>query len=195
MIGLGAGVILRYARPGTTWTVYEIDPAIARVAQDPRLFSHWAEAAVAPALVIGDGRLRLRDALDGSYDLIVVDAFASDSVPVHLLTREVMQLYARKLRMGGVTLFNVSNRYVDLAPVLGATASPLGLVALRAAATNQRFDGGPVSVPVGTGGTAEPRSLATHRRGGPPSRCSRRPGLDGRLQQRVRGVATRSPGP
>jgi hypothetical protein len=129
VLGLGAGVILRYAQPGTQWTVYEIDPAIARVAQDPALFSHWTEAAVTPALVIGDGRLRLRDAPDGAYDLIVVDAFASDSVPTHLLTREAMELYVRKLKSGGTALFNVSNRYLDLAPVLGATAATLGLVA------------------------------------------------------------------
>ena len=129
VLGLGAGVILRYAQPGTQWTVYEIDPAIAGVARDPAVFSHWAEAAVTPALVLGDGRLRLRDAPDGAYDLIVVDAFASDSVPTHLLTREAMQLYVRKLREGGTALFNVSNRYLDLAPVLGATAAALGLAA------------------------------------------------------------------
>ena len=129
VIGLGAGVILRYAQPGSEWTIYEIDPAIARLAQDTTLFSHWAEAAVAPTLVIGDGRLRLREAADAGYDLIVVDAFASDSIPLHLLTREVMALYTQKLRDGGAVLFNISNRYLDLAPVIGATALPLGLVA------------------------------------------------------------------
>lgn len=131
VIGLGAGVILRYAQPGSRWTVYEIDPAIARIAQNSTLFSHWAEAAVTPELIIGDGRLRLRDAPDASYDLIVVDAFASDAIPVHLLTREVMHLYERKLRAGGAVLFNVSNRYIDLPPMLGATAAPLGLVAFE----------------------------------------------------------------
>ena len=129
VIGLGAGVILRYAQPDSEWTIYEIDPAIARLAQDATLFSHWTEAAVAPTLVIGDGRLRLREAPDAGYDLIVVDAFASDSIPLHLLTREVMALYTQKLRAGGAVLFNISNRYLDLAPVIGATALPLGLVA------------------------------------------------------------------
>jgi SAM-dependent methyltransferase len=129
VIGLGAGVILRYAQPGSRWTVYEIDPAIARIAQNPTLFSHWAEAAVVPDLIVGDGRLRLRDAPDAAYDLIVVDAFSSDAIPVHLLTREALLLYDRKLRPGGAMLFNVSNRYIDLAPMLGATARPLGLVA------------------------------------------------------------------
>lgn len=133
VIGLGAGVILRYAQPGSEWTIYEIDPAIARLAQDTTLFSHWTEAAVVPTLVIGDGRLRLREAPDAGYDLIVVDAFASDSIPLHLLTREVMALYTQKLRDGGAVLFNISNRYLDLAPVIGATAVPLGLVAYERA--------------------------------------------------------------
>ncbi len=133
VIGLGAGVILRYAQPGSEWTIFEIDPAIARLAQDTTLFSHWTEAAVAPTLVIGDGRLRLREAADASYDLIVVDAFASDSIPMHLLTREVMALYTQKLRDGGAVLFNISNRYLDLTPVIGATALPLGLVAYERA--------------------------------------------------------------
>ncbi len=129
LIGLGAGVILRFARPGSQWTVYEIDLEVAQLAQNSALFSHWAEAAVTPVLLIGDGRSRLREAPDQSYDLIVVDAFASDSIPVHLLTREAMQLYVSKLREGGTLLFHISNRYIDLAPVLGATASSLGLVA------------------------------------------------------------------
>lgn len=131
VIGLGAGVILRYAQPGSEWTIYEIDPAIVSVARNTEYFSHWAESAAPPTLVLGDGRLRLREAPDQSYDLLVVDAFASDAIPVHLLTREVLQLYARKLRPGGAVLFNVSNRYVDLSPVLGATAAPLGLAAFE----------------------------------------------------------------
>jgi hypothetical protein len=136
VLGLGAGVILRYAQPGSAWTVYEIDPAIGRLAQDRSLFSHWADAAVSPTLIVGDGRLRLREAPDAAYDLIVADAFASDSVPVHLLTREAMMLYERKLRPGGTVLFNISNRYLDLAPPIGATASRLGLVAYVAGDDN-----------------------------------------------------------
>jgi spermidine synthase len=80
-------------------------------------------------LVIGDGRLRIRDAPDAAYDLIIADAFASDSVPVHLLTREAMALYERKLRPGGSVVFNISNRYLDLGPAIAATAARLGLVA------------------------------------------------------------------
>ena len=127
VVGLGAGVILSYARPGTHWTVYEIDPAIATLATDPRWFTYWTDAPVRPTLVIGDGRLRLREAVDGTFDLIVLDAFASDSVPAHLLTCEAVDLYRRKLRPGGAVLLNVSNRYVDLAPVLAAVARQSGL--------------------------------------------------------------------
>lgn len=132
VLGLGAGVILRYAQQGSEWTVYEIDPAIARVAQDPALFTHWTDAAARTTLVLGDGRMRLRDAADASYDLIIADAFASDSVPIHLLTREALALYQRKIRADGAILFNISNRYLELGPVLGATAAHLGLAAFQA---------------------------------------------------------------
>ena len=91
-----------------------------------RWFTYWADAPVRPTLVIGDGRLRLREADDGTFDLIVLDAFASDSVPAHLLTCEAVELYRRKLRPGGAVLLNVSNRYVDLAPVLAAVARAVG---------------------------------------------------------------------
>jgi hypothetical protein len=132
VLGLGAGVILRYVQAGSAWTIYEIDPAIARLAQNPALFSHWTDAAGSAVIVIGDGRVRLREAREASYDLIVADAFASDSVPVHLLTREAMALYLSKLRDGGAVLFNISNRYLDLAPAIGATAAGLGLVTYEA---------------------------------------------------------------
>lgn len=132
LIGLGAGVILRYAEPDSRWTVYEIDPAIAQVAQDPALFTHWTESHGSPLLVVGDGRLRMSEAPDASYDLIIVDAFASDSVPLHLLTRETLSLYTRKLRGDGEVLFHVSNRYLDLAPAIGGAAQALGLKAYTA---------------------------------------------------------------
>jgi hypothetical protein len=135
VIGLGTGSLLRFATPGTAWTMFEIDPAIAHIARDATLFAHWAEAAVTPALVIGDGRLRMREMPDAAFDLIVVDAFSSDAVPVHLLTREAQALFSRKLRPGGAMLFHVSNRYIELATVVAATARQLDLVAW------QRYDG------------------------------------------------------
>ena len=87
-------------------------------------------AAVETKLVEGDARLRLREAADGGYDLLVLDAFSSDAIQVHLITREALKLYLRKLAPGGLLAFHISNRYLDLEPVLGNLAQELRLVAL-----------------------------------------------------------------
>ena len=97
VIGLGAGGASVYGRAGERWTFYEIDEAVARIAVNPRYFTFLRDAKADIRVVIGDGRLKLAEAPDGSYDLFVLDAFSSDSVPVHLLTREAVELYLRKL--------------------------------------------------------------------------------------------------
>jgi hypothetical protein len=127
MIGLGAGAMACYAQPGQTWTFYEIDPVVAQIARDPSLFTFLRDCTPQAGIVLGDGRLTIARAPDHSYDLIVLDAFGSDSVPVHLITREAIQLYLSKLRPGGVLLFNISNKYVDLASVLAGEAANLSL--------------------------------------------------------------------
>jgi spermidine synthase len=127
MIGLGAGAMACYAQPGQTWTFYEIDPVVAQIARDPSLFTFLRDCTPKAGIVLGDGRLTIARAPDHSYDLIVLDAFGSDSVPVHLITREAIQLYVSKLRPGGVLLFNISNKYVDLASVLAGEAANLSL--------------------------------------------------------------------
>jgi spermidine synthase len=81
-------------------------------------------------VVIGDGRLKIATAADRSYDLVVLDAFSSDSVPVHLLTREAVELYLQKLRPNGLLAFHISNNYLDLKPVVGGIARSLGCIAL-----------------------------------------------------------------
>jgi hypothetical protein len=128
VIGLGAGAMACYAQPQQTWTFYEIDPVVAHVARDPSLFTFLRDCTPRAGIVLGDGRLTIARAPDHSYDLIVLDAFGSDSVPVHLITREAIQLYLSKLRPGGVLLFNISNKYVDLASVLAGEAANLSLV-------------------------------------------------------------------
>ena len=126
--GLGVGTIAAYAKPGEDWAFYELDPAIARVATDPRYFTFLRDSKASSLdVILGDARLRLRDAPEGSHDLIVLDAFSSDSVPVHLLTREALALYRRKLAEGGLVVFNITNRYLDLEPVLGALAADSGM--------------------------------------------------------------------
>ncbi|HZW33223.1 MAG TPA: fused MFS/spermidine synthase, partial [Isosphaeraceae bacterium] len=129
IVGLGAGTLATYARPGQRWTFYEIDPAVVRIARDPRFFTYLRDCAAASLeIVLGDARLRLRAAPDRAYRLIVLDAFSSDAVPVHLVSREAIRLYRGKLAAGGVLVFNLSNRYLDLEPVMGRQAQDAGLV-------------------------------------------------------------------
>jgi hypothetical protein len=128
VIGLGAGAMACYAQPQQTWTFYEIDPVVAKIARDPSLFTFLRDCTPKAGIVLGDGRLTMAKAPDHSYDLIVLDAFGSDSVPVHLITREAIQMYLTKLRPGGVLLFNISNKYVNLGAVLAGEAANLSLV-------------------------------------------------------------------
>ena len=131
VIGLGAGSMAAYAKAGERWTFYDIDPSVLRIAQDTNFFTYLARSAAAETrLVEGDARLRLREAADGGYDLLVLDAFSSDAIPVHLITREAVALYLRKLAPGGKLAFHISNRYLDLEPVLANLAEDLRLVAL-----------------------------------------------------------------
>lgn len=128
--GLGVGTLMAYSRPGQHWTFYEIDPAVVRIARDPRYFSYLQRGASASLQVIpGDARLRLQAAPEAAYDLIVLDAFSSDAIPVHLLTREALQLYLSKLAPAGMLAFHISSRYYQLEPVLAALAEAEGLVA------------------------------------------------------------------
>ena len=130
VIGLGAGSMAAYGGPGQRMTFYEIDPAVATIASDPDLFTFLEDSGADVAIVLGDGRLTIADAPDGGYDLIFMDAFSSDSPPVHLLTREAMRLYLEKLAPEGLIVFNVSNRYLDLATVVARQAVDAGLVGL-----------------------------------------------------------------
>src|SRR5215207_1102620 len=128
VVGLGAGTTAAYARAGEAWTFYEIDPQVVEVARDPRLFTYLSACAGArPAVLLGDARLRLREAPDAAYDLIVLDAFSSDAVPAHLMTREALALYLSKLAPGGVVAFHVSNRSLQLERVAGGIAREAGL--------------------------------------------------------------------
>jgi hypothetical protein len=127
VIGLGAGTMACHARRGERWTFYEIDPKVERVARDRRLFTYLRDCPGAFDVVLGDGRLSLERAPPGAFGLVVADAFSSDAIPVHLVTREALALYRSRLAPGGVLAFHISNRYLDLDPVLGALAREAGL--------------------------------------------------------------------
>ena len=130
VIGLGTGTMAAHSQPGDHWTFYEIDPEIVRVARDPRYFTFLRDAPGEVDVVVGDARLSLREAPDRAFSLIVADAFSSDAIPTHLITREALQLYFRKLAADGVLAMHISNRYLDLQTVLGNLAREAGLQCL-----------------------------------------------------------------
>lgn len=117
-VGLGAGTVACYGRAEETWTFYEIDPVMVQIARSPRLFTYLRDCPPNTEIVIGDARLSLAVAADSTFDLILLDAFSSDAIPVHLLTREALAMYMRKLRPRGIVLLHISNRYLELRPVV-----------------------------------------------------------------------------
>jgi hypothetical protein len=128
-VGLGTGSLACYRRSGETWTFFEIDPEVLRIARDLRRFRFLAVCAPEAAVVLGDARLTLA-ASSARYDLIVLDAFSSDAIPVHLLTREAFAGYLTRLAPRGMIVVHISNRHMELAQVVGAIAAAEGLVAM-----------------------------------------------------------------
>jgi hypothetical protein len=122
IVGLGAGAMACLSPPSHSLTYYEIDPLVAKVAENPAYFTFLQNCAPQVKLELGDARLKLRNAPDAHYGLLVLDAFSGDSVPMHLLTREALALYLRKIAPGGIIAFHVTNQYLNLAPVLGNLA-------------------------------------------------------------------------
>ncbi len=129
IIGLGCGGMAAYAEPGQVFDFYEIDPMIDRIAKNPEYFSYLADCQGICRTFLGDGRLSLKSVPDKSYAVIILDAFSSDSIPTHLVTREAIQLYLRKLKQDGFIVFNATNRFVDITRLLGNLAADANLVA------------------------------------------------------------------
>ncbi len=141
-LGLGVGSIACYARPGRHFDFFEIDPDVVAIAQDRKLFTFLSGCGSDHRVVMGDARLSLAKAQDHSYDLIFVDTFSGDNVPVHMLTVEAFRLYFRKLKPGGLLAVNISNRYLKLGRVAAAVARDLNLyILVRTSALNVASDG------------------------------------------------------
>lgn len=154
VIGLGSGATAAYASAEQHWTFYEIDPAVIRIARDEGFFHYLNDCAASPpSHVVGDARLRIAEAPEGFYGLIVVDAFSSDAIPVHLLTREALRLYMSKLAHGGTLAMHVTNRHLNLVPVLSTIARAENLQCLT------KFD----NFKVGGGGRVVSRWVAISR--------------------------------
>jgi SAM-dependent methyltransferase len=121
VIGLGTGSLACHAAEGEAWRFFEIDPVVVGIAKDSGSFTFIENCQPNPDIVIGDARLTMAKEKDESFDLIIVDAFSSDAVPVHLMTAEALRLYLAKLKPDGIALLHISNRYLDLDAVLAAT--------------------------------------------------------------------------
>lgn len=128
-IGLGVGEIACYRREGQKWTFFEIDPKVVQIAQDRRLFQYLSDCAPAARIVIGDGRLTLAKEPGKAFDVLVLDAFSAAAVPAHLLTKEAFQLYRRRITDSGIIMLHISNRHLDLEPVVANLVASTGMAA------------------------------------------------------------------
>jgi hypothetical protein len=154
--GLGAGSLACYRRDDEQWTFFEIDSAVAGIARDPRFFTYISACAPDLPIVLGDARLTLTGSTQ-QYDLIILDAFSSDAIPVHLLTREALSGYLARLESGGAILIQITNKYMELASVVAAMAAAEGLVAYH------KQDDRPAAVPFDYKANASVAALARRR--------------------------------
>jgi hypothetical protein len=125
-VGLGTGTLAAYVKPDQHWTFFEIDPEVEHIARDARYFTHLRNCGSQCDVVIGDARLSLQNR-PGSYDVIVLDAFSSDAIPIHLLTRDAVAIYLSRLNPGGVLAIHISNNHLDLRPVVAGVMRDLKL--------------------------------------------------------------------
>jgi hypothetical protein len=146
IIGLGTGSLSCYAQKGEAWRYFEIDPVVARIAADPKLFSFLSRCMPHSDIVIGDARLTLAREPSARFGYLVIDAFSSDSIPVHLLTAEAIQLFVSKLDPDGVIAIHVSNRHLDLVPALASTIALVPDMMAQYVDDERRFNGLDASV-------------------------------------------------
>lgn len=122
IVGLGTGTLACYKKPGQSWQFFEIDPLVIEISRERKIFSFLDRCAPDVPITLGDARLTLAEVPRGKFDILALDAFSSDSIPLHLLTKEAFATYRRALKPGGLLLVHISNRYIDLNPVVAAEA-------------------------------------------------------------------------
>ncbi len=130
VVGLGVGTIAGYTKPWENITFYEIDPGIIKIATSPRFFTFLSNSKGSYSIVTGDARLKLHGARNKSYDMILLDAFASNAIPIHLLTREAIDLYLSKIKPNGFLVFHISNKYINLKHMIARHAVDNGLTCI-----------------------------------------------------------------
>ena len=129
IVGLGTGTLACYRKPGQKWQFFEIDPLMVEIARDKKIFSFLEKCAPDAGITLGDARLTLAEVPKGQFDILALDAFSSDAIPLHLLTREAFATYGRALKPDGLLIVHISNRYIDLNPVVAAEAKANGWAA------------------------------------------------------------------
>jgi hypothetical protein len=142
IVGLGTGSSSCHKREGETWRFFEIDPTVINIAKNPKNFTFISKCQPDIDIAIGDARLTIAKEPDASFDLFIIDAFSSDAIPVHMLTKEAVQLFLSKLKPDGVVLLHTSNRYLDLNSVLGAILKELPEGTAAIAVTDHSASGG-----------------------------------------------------
>lgn len=140
VLGLGIGVTACFYKEGRSFDFYEIDPEVVRVAENPEYFTFLSGCGSPYTIITGDARLTLKDTADENYDFILADAYSSDNIPVHLITKEAVELYLRKLKPNGILGFNVSNGYLDIEPVLAQIADNLNIKCYARLSTSGRIE-------------------------------------------------------
>ena len=180
VVGLGTGTLACYARPGQQWRFYEIDPAVVRIARDSGQFTYLSRCLRDPLIRLGDARLRLAQEPSGALDLLALDAFSSDAVPMHLMTQEAFASYARVLAPDGLLLVHISNRFLDLEPVVAAAAAAGGWRARQLNYRPSPLDRGKPTASLWIAMSRDPATLAKLTRGDPDWNPLRpRPGFAG----------------
>jgi len=181
VVGLGTGTLACYARPGQDWRFFEIDPAVVHLARDSSAFSFIRLCAPQAQILVGDARLRLSELPSAGLDLLALDAFSSDAVPMHLMTAEAFAAYGRVLSPEGLLLVHISNRFLALAPVVAGAAKTGGWQGLRLVhvpTALERQDEGAVSDWIAL--SRSPRALAALKaRSGAWRPLVAEPGFDG----------------
>lgn len=150
VIGLGTGGMACLREPGERWTYFEINPQVVRIARNPDYFTYLSECGGGDDIVLGDGRVQLANMPDARFDALVLDAFSSDAIPAHLLTQEALALYFSKLRPGGLMIFHITNRYMELASVVAAVAATQGAVTYVSRMGDELWDADAASYKTGS---------------------------------------------
>ncbi|MGH1398923.1 MAG: fused MFS/spermidine synthase [Alphaproteobacteria bacterium] len=144
VIGLGSGVTACYSHKGRVFDFYEIDKNVVEVAEDKQYFTYLSDCGSPYKIILGDARLSLKAQSVSLYDILIIDAFSSDSIPVHLMTFEAIQDMQRVIKPDGVLLFHISNRHMDLEPVLQAAGAALGMTGMARINEGGKLEGGDI---------------------------------------------------